>query len=54
VGRLLNHDTHTVQVIDRDERLRSFVTAELREQRLGDYAMASHRDELGSPISSRI
>jgi cytochrome c oxidase cbb3-type subunit 3 len=31
VGRLLNRDTFTVQVLDRDERLRSFAIADLRE-----------------------
>jgi putative heme-binding domain-containing protein len=29
-GRLLNHDTFTVQLLDTDERLRSFVKADLR------------------------
>ena len=30
-GRRLNEDTYTVQLIDRQERLRSLVKAELRE-----------------------
>ncbi len=45
-GRLLNHDTYTVQLIDLDERLRSFDKAEVREH--GFYApqMPSYRGEL--------
>jgi putative heme-binding domain-containing protein len=31
-GRLLNHDTFTVQMIDSSEQLRSFVKADLKEQ----------------------
>ena len=31
-GRLLNHDTFTVQLLDASEQLRSFVKADLREQ----------------------
>jgi len=30
-GRLLNHDTFTVQLVDTEERLRSFVKADLRD-----------------------
>ena len=45
-GRLLNHDTYTVQLIDLDERLRSFDKADLREQSFEDSPMPSYRDEL--------
>ena len=34
-GRRLNEDTYTVQIIDEQERLMSFVKAELREYELG-------------------
>ena len=46
VGRLLNRDTFTVQLIDRDERLRSFQIAELREHGFEDTPMPSARDKL--------
>ena len=45
-GRLLNHDTYTVQLLDLDERLRSFDKADLREQSFQDSPMPSYRDEL--------
>jgi putative heme-binding domain-containing protein len=45
-GRLLNHDTFTVQLIDEDERLRSFAKADLREHGFIDTPMPSYRDEL--------
>jgi putative heme-binding domain-containing protein len=31
MGRLLNHDTFTVQILDSKEQLRSFVKADMRE-----------------------
>ena len=31
-GRLLNHDTFTVQLLDATEQLRSFAKADLRQQ----------------------
>jgi putative heme-binding domain-containing protein len=46
VGRLLNRDTFTVQLIDRDERLRSFQIADLREHGFEDTPMPSARDNL--------
>lgn len=46
IGRLLNHDTYTVQLLDLDERLRSFRKADLREQGFEDTPMPSYRDEL--------
>lgn len=45
-GRLLNHDTYTVQLLDLDERLRSFDKADLREQSFEDSLMPSYRNEL--------
>jgi putative heme-binding domain-containing protein len=46
VGRLLNRDTFTVQLIDLDERLRSFQIADLREHGFDATPMPSARDKL--------
>ena len=56
-GRLLNHDTFTVQLIDLDEQLRSFSKADLREHGFDDTPMPSARKKLTrsrSPTSSAI
>jgi hypothetical protein len=45
-GRLLNHDTFTVQLLDQDEQLRSFAKTELRKQAFIDTPMPSYRKEL--------
>jgi len=45
-GRLLNHDTFTVQLIDSNERLRSFDKAELAEYGFIPSPMPSYRDRL--------
>jgi cytochrome c oxidase cbb3-type subunit 3 len=45
-GRLLNHDTYTVQLLDLDERLRSFSKADVREQGFEGTPMPSYRDTL--------
>ena len=45
-GRLLNHDSFTVQLLDLDERLRSFAKADLREQGFVETLMPSYRDKL--------
>ncbi len=45
-GRLLNHDTYTVQLIDGTGRLRSFVKADAREQGFVGTPMPSYRDRL--------
>jgi len=45
-GRLLNHDTFTVQLLDSDERLRSFVKSEVREHGFADTPMPSYRGRL--------
>jgi len=47
VGRLLNHDTFTVQVIDAQEKLRSFTLANLREHGFVERSpMPSYRGKL--------
>ena len=48
VGRLLNRDTFTVQLIDLDERLRSFQIADLAEHGFDDTPMPSARDKLST------
>jgi putative heme-binding domain-containing protein len=45
-GRLLNHDTFTVQILDSDEQLRSFTKAELRGHGFTDTPMPSAREKL--------
>jgi putative heme-binding domain-containing protein len=47
-GRLLNHDTFTVQLMDPDERLRSFRKSELLEHGFAESPMPSFRDELSA------
>jgi putative heme-binding domain-containing protein len=49
VGRLLNHDTYTVQLIDSQEKLRSFTLASLREHGFVEQSpMPSYRGKLTS------
>ena len=48
VGRLLNRDTYTVQLIDLDERLRSFRIADLAEHGFDDTPMPSAREKLST------
>lgn len=45
-GRLLNHDTYTVQLLDTEERLRSFTKADVREHGFVASPMPSFRDRL--------
>ncbi|MDX1561531.1 MAG: c-type cytochrome [Gammaproteobacteria bacterium] len=45
-GRLLNHDTFTVQLIDTDERLRSFSKNSLREHGFVETPMPAYGDRL--------
>ena len=45
-GRLLNHDTYTVQMLDWDEQLRSFAKVDLREFGFDDTPMPSYRKKL--------
>jgi putative heme-binding domain-containing protein len=46
--RLLNRDTFTVQLMDLDERLRSFQIADLREHGFDDTPMPSAREKLST------
>jgi cytochrome c oxidase cbb3-type subunit 3 len=48
VGRLLNRDTFTVQLLDLDERLRSFAIAELREHGFAATPMPPARETLST------
>jgi mono/diheme cytochrome c family protein len=49
-GRILNQDTFTVQLIDSDQRLRSFARTDLRDfAPLKNSAMPSYKDKLTSP-----
>lgn len=48
VGRLLNRDTFTVQLLDLDERLRSFEIADLREHGFDETLMPPARDRLST------
>jgi cytochrome c oxidase cbb3-type subunit III len=45
-GRLLNHDTYTVQLLDSEEQLRSFPKAELRAYGFDATPMPSYRKKL--------
>jgi putative heme-binding domain-containing protein len=45
-GRLLSHDTFTVQIIDTKERLRSFMKSDLREHGFADSPMPSYKTTL--------
>jgi len=47
-GRLLNHDTFTVQLVDTDDRLRSFDKAELRDYGFVGTPMPGYRDRLSA------
>jgi putative heme-binding domain-containing protein len=48
IGRLLNRDTYTVQLIDLDERLRSFQIAALSDHGFDDTPMPPARDKLST------
>jgi putative heme-binding domain-containing protein len=45
-GRLLTHDTFTVQILDTKERLRSFMKSDVREHGFADSPMPSYRGTL--------
>jgi putative heme-binding domain-containing protein len=47
-GRLLNHVTYSVQLLDSDERLRSFAKAVLREHGFDETPMPSYRRKLNA------
>jgi len=48
VGRLLNRDTFTVQLLDTDERLRSFSIADLSQHGFDDTPMPAASKKLTS------
>jgi putative heme-binding domain-containing protein len=48
IGRLLNHDTYTVQLLDWKERLRSFDKATLREAGFDETPMPSYAKKLNA------
>jgi len=48
VGRLLNRDTYTVQLMDLDERLRSFEIADLAEHGFDETPMPPAREKLST------
>jgi putative heme-binding domain-containing protein len=45
-GRLLNHDAFSVQMLDTDEQLRSFMKTDLQQQSFAPSPMPSLRDQL--------
>lgn len=47
-GRLLNHDTYNVQMLDWEERLRSFAKADLREAGFDETPMPSYAKKLNA------
>ena len=47
-GRLLNHDTFTVQLIDTSDRLRSFNKASLRSHGFAESTMPNYGDQLST------
>jgi len=48
MGRLLNHDTFTVQLIDTDDGLRSFVKADLRGYGFAETPMPAYGDQFSA------
>lgn len=53
-GRLLNQDTFTVQLLDEDERLRSFRKSELRDFAFVESPMPSYRDRVDAQALADI
>ena len=47
-GRLLNHDTFTLQLIDEQDRLRSFEKAALASWRFAESSMPDYSDEMSA------
>jgi hypothetical protein len=47
-GRLLSHDTFTVQLLDTTQKLRSFAKSDLREHGFAASPMPSYRDRLSA------
>jgi putative heme-binding domain-containing protein len=53
-GRLLNHDTFTVQMLDSKEQLRSFVKADLREHGFAPTPMPSYKGQFNSQETADV
>jgi len=53
-GRLLNHDTFTVQILDAKEQLRSFVKADLKEYGFAPTSMPSYRSKLDAQETADV
>jgi putative heme-binding domain-containing protein len=53
-GRLLNHDTFTVQILDAKEQLRSFVKADLKEYGFVPTPMPSYRGKLDAQETADV
>ena len=53
-GRLLNHDTFTVQILDMKEQLRSFVKADLKDNGFVPTPMPSYKGRLDSQETADV
>ena len=53
-GRLLNHDTFTVQLLDSKEQLRSFVKADLKEYGFAPTSMPSYKGTLDAQETADV
>lgn len=53
-GRLLNHDTFTVQILDAKEQLRSFVKADLKDYGFAPTSMPSYRGTLDAQETADV
>jgi putative heme-binding domain-containing protein len=53
-GRLLNHDTFTVQLLDSKEQLRSFVKADLKEYGFAPTTMPSYKGRLDAQETADV
>jgi putative heme-binding domain-containing protein len=53
-GRLLNHDTFTVQILDSKEQLRSFVKSDLKEYGFAPTPMPSYKGRLNSQETADV
>jgi hypothetical protein len=53
-GRLLNHDTFTVQLLDSKEQLRSFVKSDLKEYGFVATPMPSYKGRLNAQETADV
>jgi hypothetical protein len=53
-GRLLNHDTLTVQLLDSKEQLRSFVKADLKDYGFAPTPMPSYKGKLDAQETADV